>query len=294
MGFELAEEDMPRLSSTGDEIRKGDVVVARNNGTLEAYRTPYYGFITLVHRHYGGYEKFRAIINKPLHEERLTGEKSLSVMKNYLDMLFEIKEKNGGKIPIRDELKRQGYGSFVSATYNGKKNLTGVSVAAGCKPARMVGKLNYKHWKVIAPVLEKIMADNRFTLLPKSTWQGWKGEHSAVYAAIRRHHRGVLAVTERLGPRPLPCTESPQYEKWSVLRKRLIGIAKGNDGTLPTLDVFMANSKLWEELAAIYTYHESMCRVRGMLEAECKSEPIYQKKKQLARAVPGYARIERW
>ena len=292
--FGLAEEGMLRLSSTGDGMKQGSIVVVRNNGTLEAYRAPYYGFITLVHRHYGGYEKFRAMINKPLKEERLTGERSLSDVKNYLDVLFEIKEKNGGKIPIREELKKQGYGNFVSATYNGKKNLTGACVAAGCAPVRRVGKFNYKHWKVIAPVLEKIMKDNRFTILPKSTWHGWKCEHNAVYAAIKRHHQGILAVTERVGPRPLPYTESPQYEKWSVLRKRLIGIAKDNGGTLPTLDVFMADSKLWEELAAIYTYHKSLYHVRCMLEAEWKIEPVYQKKKQMARAVPGYARIEKW
>jgi len=230
-----------------------------------------YDLVRAMTKYHGGYFNFKKKIRKKV--EVRTGADALAMGRNFDKRLADVLRVNGGKIPTRDTMLRQGFGDFLSAMYRRKTTISKLRADAGQESGMRKGKESLASRKMRVEAARRMMEAERIVVLPGEGWPGWKGKYSRLHAAIHRHG-GLNRFKEEIGPLGLDKTWLRIYCDWEKMKSALVVII-GRKGHLPTLEWFADNPMRRLELESIYTYHGNLWKVRMKMEALGLTPQVY-------------------
>lgn len=266
--FAMTERALAAIGYAG-EIRQGNVIVALNCGTLEAYRAPYYGVIKAIAAN-GGYSAVRKRLGlEPLQAD---GPESLWKRKNREAHFRKIAESKGGQTVRKSDLDPR----FRSAMYKNGETLGEFALKYGMEPERRRGPVSYMEWENLLPAIRFMMEKERLRLVPGWRWEGWK-RYGAICAAMKRNG-GLNEMRETVGVHPPKAKGSDFFRKFEAV-ERALETRIAAKGRLPPIEWFASNPKYDELLASISEYHGDFWQVRKRLEERGKTAPIYRRSK---------------
>jgi len=262
-------KDAARVKEELDRIAEADNGIFPTWTRLKELKR--YDLVHAITDYHGGYFNFKKKIRKKV--EVRTGADALAIDKNFNKRLADVLRVNGGKIPTRDTMLRQGFGDFVSAMYKRKMTISGLRANARQESGMRRGAESLARRENRVEAARRMMEAERIMVLPGKGWPGWKGKYSKLHAAIHRYD-GLNRFKEEIGPLGLGKAGLEIYRDWEKMKNALTAIIE-RKGHLPTLEWFADNPMRRLELESIYTYHGNLWKVRMKMEALGLTPQVY-------------------